>query len=375
MPTHEPMNERSDPSGSLEAAQAAYDEGRYEVALNGARAHGGDAQPAALRLRCLAAFRLGEYDEAASVALQHQGVAQAAAGTESTVFDVLAVSVIAAGELARFDQSIEHLQLVQSAAARAGSLADFVRGRGTAATCFALLGDPWAAQRVLSELMGLFQAGSPERKLESSLRINHVSVCLHIARLARQGGDEAACEEAIDHAAASLERAHEIARDSGDQRVAAFSDVHAAELSMLRGAPDAALALLVGVAAQADAAGLWAHARQLRLLEAEALLAHGDAAAARVQLDIVGARLNEGHEIASRIRYHGQMQRVLGANGEAAASLEQLEKARVLAQFRQYRQSLAQSRYLRVRLELEHMYRFRPGGRSRSSRPGPLSTG
>jgi hypothetical protein len=290
-------------------------------------------------------------------------------------FDVLAVSVVASGELARFDQSIAHLKLLLPLAARADSLTEFVRGRGTAAACFSLLGDPWAGQRLLAELVGLFQGGTPERQLESKVRTNHASVCLQLARLARHGGDSTGADEALELASASLERAREIAHEIGDERTAASDDVHAAELSLLRGDAATALRLLAGTVAHADAAGLTAHARQLRLLEAEARYSSGDIAGAHDMLDALHERLREGHEIGVRIGYHTQRQRVFSAQGNPASALAHLEQARSLAQYLQYRQSRAQSQHLRARLELEHMYRYRAGAaQGRSSRPGGLAS-
>jgi tetratricopeptide (TPR) repeat protein len=345
-------------------AQADYDAGRYTIALAAMRRlDDGDGAPAAdgaaLRLRCLAAYRLGELDEAADAALRLVALTAQNKRAQSLRFDVLTVSVVAAGELARFEQSIEHLQLVQQLAARAGSLADFVRGRGTMAACFALLGDPWAAQRLLAELVGQFQGGLPEQRLEATVRVNHAAVCLQIARLARQGSDSDGCEQALADARASIVRTRELAQALEDKRIGAFADVHAAELALLRGESDGALSLLEGAVAQADAAQLWAHARQLRLLEAEALQPRGDSVAALALLQAVGEHLRDGHEISVRIRWHSQLQRVLAAGGDNAAALDHFEQARTLAQYRQYRQARAQSRFLRARVELEHLYRFR----------------
>jgi len=373
------MSESSSPPADWAAAQTAFERGEYVTALEAMRAlthePGEDGKAIeALRLRAVAAFRLGELDEAASVAQRLIEVIGRAAQAEPARIDVLAVSVVAAGEMTQYEQSIEHLQLMLSAAARAGTLADYVRGRGSAATCFALLGDPWAGKRLLSELAGMFQGGATHARLETTVRTNHASVSLQIARMARQGGDPMGSEEALEHAAASLERAREIASEVGDPRSQAFGDVHAAELALLRDEPDAALALLEGAIARAEAARLWAHERQLRLLEAEALLLKGDVAAARAHLDQVAARLNTGHEIGARIRYHAQMQRTLIAQGDPVGALAQLEQARTLAQYRQYRQARAQSRFLRTRLELEHLYRYR-GNAERGptpSQPGSL---
>lgn len=369
----QPQPSAPSPPGTLAQAQADYDAGRYTVALETARqieSRDGDGDGTALRLRCLAAYRLGELDEAAQAALRLVALTSRSELAPPLRFDVLTVSVVAAGELARFDQSIEHLRLVQQQASRAGTHNDFVRGRGTMATCFALLGDPWAGQRLLAELAGQFQAspgGEVERRLEATVRINHASVCLQIARLARQGGDAADCAEALEHAQASIERTREIAAQIGETRISAFADVHAAELALLHGEPASALRLLQGTVAQADAAGLWAHARQLRLLEAEAMHARGENEAALARLDAVAASLNEGHEIGVRIRYHSQLQRVLSARGDHEAALSHFEQARTLAQYRQYRQARAQSRFLRARLELEHLYRFRADTAGRSS--------
>ena len=381
----------------LAQAHTAHDSARYEAALDLARAldtpqatpRAGDrpaAVPAAvpgdkpgngaaLRLRCLAAYRLGELDEAAQAALRLVALTARDESAQALRFDVLTVSVVAAAELARFEQAVEHLHLVQQIASRAGTWTDFVRGRGTMAACFALLGDPWAAQRLLAELAGQFQGGGNEPKLEATVRVNHASVCLQIARLARQGADSAGCDEALDHAQSSIGRTREIAHALRDRRIDAFADVHAAELALLKGEHNAALELLDGAVGHADQAGLWAHARQLRLLEAEALQARGNHPAAAVLLATVGERLGDGHEIGVRIRYHSQWQRVLTALGDNAAALGHLEQARTAAQFRQYRQAHAQSRFLRTRVELEHLYRYRgeaPKIEWRASQAGAL---
>lgn len=376
-----PMSTVTDLSSEATAdpapAQADYDAGRYISALQCARELDRDhpaADGLALRLRCLAAYRLGELDESATAALRLVALTASNERAQTLRFDVLTVSVVASAELARFDQSIEHLRLVQQAAARAGTHTDFMRGRGTMANCFALLGDPWAAQRLLAELVGQFQGGTLEPRLEATVRVNHASVCLQIARLARQGDDAAGCDEALEHARASIERTREIATLLQDPRIDAFADVHAAELALLRGEHDSALALLEGALAHADAAGLWAHARQLRLLEAEALQSRGDSSAAWALLQTVGERLDDGHELGARIRYHSQLQRVLAARGDSVGALAHFERARSLAQYRQYRQARAQSRFLRARLELEHLYRYRADAAdaSRPSQPGAL---
>jgi hypothetical protein len=236
-----------------------------------------------------------------------------------------------------------------------------VRARGTAANAFALLGDPWAAQRLLSELIGLFQGFTNEPRLEAQVRGNHASVCVQVARMARAGGDGAASDDAFDLAEASIARTREIAAATGEARIAAFADVHAAECALLRARGREALALLGPAVAQAEARGLPAHLRQLRLLEAEALLVQGEAPAALHRLAAVAASVTPRHELAVRIRLHALLHDAHLHTGAEAAAREHLARARGLEALRHFRQLHAQSRFARTRLELEHLYRYRDG--------------
>ena len=59
------------PAPDLQSAQLAYDQGRYDEALCAARALDAASETfdaGAMRLRCLAAWRVGEIDEAARTA-------------------------------------------------------------------------------------------------------------------------------------------------------------------------------------------------------------------------------------------------------------------------------------------------------------------
>jgi len=363
---------------ALAAAQAAFDNAQFQAALVGARASSAIADPAqrieALRLRAQSAFRLGELDEAAESAQTLLAQLGDQAPTYPQRVAVLSVSVVAAGELALFDQALGHLQQILSTATRSGSFEDYVRARGTAATCFALLGDPWAGQRLLSELLGLFQGLPSEAMLEAATRNNHVAVCLRIARMARDAGEGADFSEAIDHAEASLQRAAEIARQTGDTRLAAFADVHGSEAALLRGEAASAAVRLQGAAEHADAAGLSAHARFLRVMQAEALNAAAAPERALTLLREVDTGLREGHDIGLRIRCVQQLQRACIATGAHAEALQHAARARKIEQALLYKQLRAQSRYLRTRLELEHLYRYRASAsRSISSRPGQLT--
>jgi hypothetical protein len=221
------------------------------------------------------------------------------------------------------------------------------------------MGDLWAGRRVLAELVGQFQGLPDQIRLEATARNNHTSVCLQLARLAEAGGDPQAAAEARDHARVSLARMGEIARSLGDNRVQAFMQIHESELCIQIGDHHAANGLLEPALEEADRTGLWAHSRQMRLLAAEALLGAGDFAPALERLRAVQRSIGEGHEIAARVALSRLTSRALAAAGEHEAALDEGAQAQALGRFRRYRQFEAQSRFLRTRLELEHLYRYR----------------
>ncbi len=353
--------------------QRAYEQGRLAAALAAARA-AAPGNEDALRWQALAAFRLGEMTECADAAARliapNPAIATLPPGWEG----VLAVSVVASGETLRFEQALPHLHAMLNVAKRQGDLATYVRARGTAANCFALMGDPWAAQRLLAELTGFFMTSGNELALEATVRGNLCATYLLIARWARQAQDEPAVQEAMAHADTNVQRCRELAAMIDAPRVKAFADVHAAETALLRSEPAQALDLLPPALQAAQEAGLWAHVRAMRLMQAKAALQAADLALAQQALEAVATRLNEGHEISSRIRYHRAMQSWHAACTRLVESQEQAQLALVLERRRHYAQFQAQSKYLRTRLELEHLYRYRSSrSASTSTRPGDLS--
>lgn len=350
----------------LDLAQAAFDAGRFGQALPLLRSldrarMAGPARLLADSLQCRAAFRVGELQEAVE---RSRSVLEAAPVSPSSElparFDVLAVAVPSCAELGLYDESLDRLRDLLGLASRLGELSYWVRARGSAASCFSLLGDVWAGERVLAELAGAFLGPDLETRLEATVRNNHVSVCLLLARAAQAAGEHAAAQQSLEAAAASLARCQEIAQRLADARVAAFLRVHELELALLRGEPMAPCNTLDETIAQADAGGLAAHARQLRLLHAELLLAAGQGDDALQQLQRVQALLRPGHELSSRIRVQQLLHLAWRRRAELQAAHTARDEAERLLAWRHFHQSQAQSRFVRVRLELEHLYRQRP---------------
>lgn len=376
-------------AAALAAAEQHYDQGRLDEALVAARqaselcaAAPGHAQaPAAARLRCLAAFRVGEIAESAQAGIaffEASAPPGGVAASDAQRLDVACVSVVAAGETLRFDQMLAHLRIALQVAQRMGTLADWVRARGTAAAAFTLLGDPWAAQRLAAELAGTFQGLADQPRLETTARGNHCATSLVLARMARDAGDAVRAGEALAHAEASLARMRELVALTRDARGAAFADVHEAELALAQGGAARALSLLRGsgapgsppakapgeaasVGSAALARGLRGHARWLALLEGEALVAVGHPAQAQQLLAPLQHALgaDSGQDFAMRVQLHSVLHRASLALHEHAAARTHLEAVQALERQLRYRQLQAQSAHLRERLELEHMYRYR----------------
>lgn len=345
----------------LATVRTAFDGGRFHTALSIAKRLL-DAQPGpdvalpARRLLTNAAFRLGRLDEA--IASAQAAIEQLGSATSHPIrFDALAVLVVAQGERADYDASIEALRQLLAQAARGDALRDQVRARGSMASCFALMGDPWAAQRVLADMATWLARLRGETRIEATVQTNHASVWIEIARLAFEGGDAEAVAQAIAAAAAPLARAREIAAELGDARIAAFADVHECELLLMRGEAARAQAILRDALARADDAGLSAHGRFLRQLQAEALLRDGEPEAALRALRASEARLGPGEDHTSRIRQLNLLHAACAALGDFAQALVHVEQARELERIRHWRRAAAASKHLRLRLELEHLSR------------------
>jgi hypothetical protein len=355
-------NRRGAEPAGLAAAGIEFDRGRLPQALAILRALPRtelDAHQVAVaeRLHGMAAFRTGEMEEAVAHARQFLG--RVDAGVETALefrFDVLAVAVVAAGELAIYDESLERLRELLGLSTRLGGRAHAVRARGSAASAFALLGDVWASRRILASLALSFAGLEAELRLESTVRNNLASVNILVARMARGGGDDEAAHAALSDAETQIQRSADIARQLGDTRLSCFSRLHRIELGLLRDEPVAADGVLAESIRDAQAAGLWAHWRQLKLLEVEVLLCCGDAAQALAQLEPLGELCGDSHDLSSRIRLQQLRTRALRGLGlleQALAAHDQLSR---LQAFQSYRQAQAQSALMRTRLELEHLF-------------------
>jgi hypothetical protein len=360
------MQENIEPA-LLQTARDAYEQARYGQVLALLRPWPREGAEAIARceletLHGVSAFRVGELAEALSrAAVLLADPAAHADASRSWRFDMLAVDVVAAGELLQYERSLSGLRELLSLAGRLGGLVPWVRARGSVSICFALLGDLEASRRVMAELAGVFQGHDLELRLEAAVRGNLASVSLMLARQAQAANEVDAVTVALEDAVGCVTRCDEIAGRLGDQRLAAFARVHEAECGMLRAAHPESLAPLQAAAESAARAGLSGHVRQLQLLRAECQLACGQPDEALALLTPLTAELGEGHEFGSRVRLHTLLADAHRARGDLAAAWLERERADRLQALRHLRQAQAQSRFVRQRLELEYLFNRRAG--------------
>jgi tetratricopeptide (TPR) repeat protein len=307
------------------------------------------------RLVCISSYRLGELAEAiragdATLQLLEPGVSL------TLRFDLLTVLVVAYGELARYDEAVQALRQLLAVAARRGRLRDHARSRSSMAACFALMGDPWTAQRLLSQLASALQAMPRQSRLEARARLDLAWICLQAARMARDAADPDMAGEMLAVAHAHLERSDEIAaQQAGASRIAVFSQMHQCEFDLLRGLHGRALERLAGALVDAERLQLHGHVRRLLLIQAELLLETGAPREALDVLEPLLQQLGPGHELSARIQSFDLAARACVALGDTTRGVVCMERQRALELYRMTRQLQALARHAQARLEFEHL--------------------
>lgn len=345
--------------GVLNRARSLHQANEPAVALRLARSVWETPGDAATRVQagwlvCVSSYRLGELAEAI-----HAGEGALALlepnASQTLRFDILALLVVAYGELARHDESVQALQQLVRLRTRRGTLRDHTRARSSMAACFALMGDPWTAQQLLGQLADGLRALPRQGRLEAKARINMAWIGLQAARMARDAADPDLAGRMLASARTSLARSEEITAQHGHSRIALFSQMHQCEYELLSGQHAQALERVAAALPKTRQAHLHAHTRRLELIQAELLLETGSARPALDVLEPLLLRLGPGHDLSARLQAFDLAARACAALGDTTRSLVCMERQRALELYRVTRQLQAMSRHARIRLELEHL--------------------
>lgn len=289
-------------------------------------------------------------------------------GASPAMCELLRWMSLAACELGAYEQG---LACAHEALKLAGELGDMrlhavaLNGLGA---CFERMGDPWQAERLMSEAAGLLRSNATPFEQVVTLT-NLCTVALGAYHLQRDGAAPA-------QATRTLERALELAREArphslqlGDRYGIALTASNFAEVLLLMGRLDEAEPMLIEARDECERAGFRLLDWRLRCMLAELQLARGQARMAWQQLQVLCAETEHVatadapvaatspalHDVPLflRVRLHQASYRAAKALALLGPSLFHLEQARTLERRRAVSQLMAQSQYFVSRMEAE----------------------
>ncbi|WP_423596885.1 diguanylate cyclase domain-containing protein [Roseateles sp. MS654] len=297
-------------------------------------------------------------------------------GASPAMCELLRWMSLAACELGAYDQGLACAHEALKIAGEVGDVRLHAVALNGLGACFERMGDPWQAERLMSEAAALLRSNATPYERVITLT-NLCTVALGAYHLQRDGASPL-------QAARTLERALELAREArphslqlGDRYGIALTATNFGEVLLLMGRLDDAEPMLIEARGESERAGFRLLDWRLRCMLAELQLARGQAPAAWQQLQTLREETERvAAEAANadpaglaaadaetpprdavplfvRLRLHQASYRAAKALALLGPSLYHLEQARVLERRRAVSQLMAQSQYFVSRMEAE----------------------
>ena len=315
------------------------------------QARAGAEQTEAGFLLCLFQYRLGALTE-----LLDSGAAVlpllVAPEQRQQRCELLRWMCLAGCDTGRFDAALGAAQEVVTLGQQADDAITTVLGLNSLAGCLERMGDPWQAERLLSEALPTARAtGDPFVRLAT---LNNLSaITIGAFYLLRGSDDRASADAALRRACVHAREALALLPELPDPFYAVFIEGNLGEALLHLGEIEPARDLLQRSLDAAQARGHGAQAWRLRCSLAELLLAEAQAEPARRALTELLHDMADADQHSTRVRAHHALYRAHRQLGQADAALAQLEHFERLERKRATSQLQAQSQLFVTRLEVE----------------------
>ena len=277
-----------------------------------------------------------------------------AGGSRTELFDVLRTISLAACDLGRFDVALPCAQEAQTEALQLGDRGRLALAINAVACCFERMGDPWQAERLMSDALAIARQEDQPHPVFATLN----NLCASLIGMYHQLRDAAPSDEARD----ALRRALPIAREAQAMAEAPerafyrlFTEGNLGEVLLHLGRFAEARPLLENSLAQARLIGADAQAArigcslgELELFEGRPELAWQGLEA--VRLAAIGTDLR-----MTQLRLHHALWRSARALQRPSEALQHLETYLQLERQRAVSQLRAQSELFVTRTEVEHV--------------------
>ncbi|QPF71710.1 GGDEF domain-containing protein [Roseateles sp. DAIF2] len=337
-------------------AQAAslLDEGQAQAqrAWDLARAQGHVAeQIEAGRLRAFFLYRRGALaaliraGEAVLPLLRNQGASP-------ELCELLRWMTLAGFETGDFDTAMRSANEGCAVAQELGDLRLIAMSLNALGATFERMGDPWQAERLMSEAAVLIRGqASP---YEHVVTLNNLcGVALGAFYLLRDSGNDAACAEALAGALRYAQEVRPHALDFGDPFALVMTEGNLGEALLHAGRLEEAETLLEQTLDQARVRGYEAQGWRVRCSLAELALLRGRPEAAYDDLRLLLQEAGDRAPAATALRVHHALYRAAKQLGHHEQALRQFEIFQAIERRRAIAQLMAQSRFFVTRLEAE----------------------
>ena len=352
------MNGLESVAALLAAAEAARDSGALDDGLIAARQAFAQATDADQRRRAGLLVAHFQYRGGHLQALIDTGLVllplSRAGSPQAELFDLLRQIALAGCDVGRFDVA---LPLAQEAQALAAQMQD--RGRmalaiNAVACCFERMGDPWQAERLMHDALGIARQHGEQYPLFVTLN-NLSAVLIGMYHQLRDAAPAEEAREALRRALPMAREVHAMAETIGENFYLVFTGGNLGELLLHLGRFDEARPLLDAALALARKIGSSAQAARIGYALGELALFEGRAEQAwqtleSVRLAAIGTDLR-----MTQLRLHHALWRTARALQRPSDALHHLETYLQLERQRALNQLRAQSELFVTRAEAEQV--------------------